>query len=63
MLQIYLRSISPQRLAKIPPRFFIEHLLQGLNGVDAPESHCHAVIYKMHAFNEEDLKAEKLWLI
>jgi len=29
--------LIPPRLAKmLPPRFFMEHLLQGLNGVDAP---------------------------
>ena len=32
---------SPPRLTKIrPPRFFVEHLLQRLNGVDAPKHYC-----------------------
>ena len=37
-LKIYLESTPFPRLAKILPlRFFMEHFLRGLNGVDAPD--------------------------
>ena len=29
-------TLGKNRLKKLPPRFFMEHLLQGLHGVDAP---------------------------